>query len=525
MQLRGGHFIGERHSASGGETFRATNAATGEHIEPPFHDATEAEIDRACRVAADAFEIYRQQSAETVATFLDEIPDAIMALGDRLIERANIETALPVDRLTGERARTCSQLRMFSALVREGSWCDARIDTAQPDRKPLPKPDVRRMLIGIGPVAVFGASNFPLAFSVAGGDTASAFAAGCTVVVKAHPAHPGTSELVARAIIAAARDAGMRDGVFSMLHGRMPETSLALVRHGAIKAVGFTGSHEAGRALFDAAATRRDPIPVFAEMSSVNPVFVLRRALAERGAQIAEGWKQSVTMGVGQFCTKPGLLFGVGAMDDFASAVAAAIMDEQCPPMLHGGIARAFDEGLANLAGAADVHLVARSDRGATSTAVLQTDVTAFAKNPRLSQELFGPGALIIKAGTIAELEAVARDLDGQLTATIHATAEDLEEARGLIAILEQKVGRLLFNGFPTGVEVCPSMHHGGPYPATTDAQFTSVGTAAIARWVRPICFQTFPQSALPIELRDENARKIWRLVNNQWTREAIEAK
>ncbi|MBV8857962.1 MAG: aldehyde dehydrogenase (NADP(+)) [Acidobacteria bacterium] len=508
-----------------GGTFRAFNPSEGREFGPEFHEATPAVVARALDSAARAFQQYRAKSAEEVAGFLEAIARNVEALGDELLETARAETALPSERLKGERGRTTAQLKMFAGVVREGSWVEATIDRAEPERKPVPKPDLRRMLIPFGPVAVFGASNFPLAFSVAGGDTASALAAGNTVVVKAHPAHPGTSELVARAVVAAAEEAGMPSGVFSLVQGQSPEVSLAVVEHPRTKAVGFTGSLRAGRALFDAAARRPEPIPVYAEMGSVNPVFVLPGALRERGAEFAEGLKQSVTLGTGQFCTNPGLVVGVqgeafGKFLDKTDELFAA-----APPgtMLNAGIRRGYEEGVERLQ-----RIVKRKAGGAAADAsrtqaaacVFSTDAATFLDKRELGEEVFGPSTLVVGCQSVEELRRVAEGLEGALTATIHGTPEDLREYAWLVRVLEQKAGRLVFNGFPTGVEVCAAMQHGGPYPATTDARTTSVGTAAIKRFARPVCYQNFPQEALPPELRDANPRRLWRLVDNRWTKD-----
>jgi NADP-dependent aldehyde dehydrogenase len=520
MKLHGRNLIAGEVSAQGHETFQAPG-----HV--PVHDATDWEVSRAASLAAEAFEDFRARPPEQRAALLDRIAAEIEALGDPLIERANLETSLGVPRLTGERARTCNQLRMFARLVEEGSWVQARIDRALPDRKPLPRPDLRRMLIPIGPVASFSASNFPLAISVAGNDLSSAFAAGCPVIVKAHPGHPGTSEMVANAVNKAVAELGIHPGVFSLLQGRGHEVGLALVRAHDIKAVAFTGSERGGRALFDAANARPEPIPVFAEMGSINPVFVLPGALEERGRQIAEGLKNSVTLGVGQFCTCPGVVVGLEgeATERFTRDVGELIAAAPPAPMLNDRIWHGYVEGLQSLAAVPGVKAVARSKVEAQSRmtgapAVFATDADTFYNNRALREEVFGPSTLIVKGRSKEELESVARVLHGQLTATIHGTPQDLEEYRGLISILEQKVGRLIFNGFPTGIEPCNAVHHGGPYPATTDARTTSIGTAAIERFVRPVCYQDFPQAALPPELRDGNPRKIWRMVEGQMTRD-----
>lgn len=527
MQLTGQNYIGARTSGQGTRTFRGVNPATNAELDPPYHDATFEEIDAAMKLAESAFVAYRRKSANDRAAFLNAIAAELEALGDELIAKAVQETALPAARITGERGRTTGQLRMFATMVEAGSWVDARIDHANPERKPVPKPDLRRMLVPIGPVVVFGASNFPLAFSAGGGDTASALAAGCSVVIKAHPSHPGTSELTIAAVLRAAKSTGMPDGIVSLIHGVSPEVSVALVRHPLTKAVGFTGSLRAGRALFDVAAARPDPIPVYAEMGSVNPVFVLPGALKERGAQIAEGLKNSVTLGVGQFCTNPGVVVGLddaatrGLVDQLTGLFAAA----PAGTMLNPGIGRAFSEGARRFAETTGVKLAAKS-AAATSLpthaapVVFTTDADHFLANHRLREELFGPATLVVTGRTREQLIAVAQALEGQLTATVHAAPGELEEYRELIEILERKAGRLLFNSYPTGVEVCAAMQHGGPYPATTDSRSTSVGGAAIERFARPVCYQDFPGESLPPELREENPRKIWRLVDDEWKRD-----
>lgn len=527
MKLHGQNIIGKEVGGGGTQTYRAFDPSRGEQLGESFHEATAEEINRALEGAEQAFHQYRQRPAAEIAAFLERIADEINELGDDLINRASAETGLPEARLTGERARTVGQLRMFAEVVREGSWVEASIDRAQPDRQPLPKPDLRRMLIPVGPVVVFGASNFPLAFSVAGGDTASALAAGCPVIVKAHPAHPGTSEMVARAILKAIEATRMPDGLFSMVHGVGHEVSLALVRHPLTRAVGFTGSLRAGRALFDAAAARPDPVPVYAEMGSTNPVFVLPGLLRERGEAFAEGLKASVTLGAGQFCTNPGLV--VGLEDDSLRLMTEkmkSLINETAPAtMLYPGILRAYEEGVEKFKEVGGVRAVQaeaapRAERTEAGAVVFTTDAETYLQNSPLGEELFGPSTLIVSCNSRDELERIASGLHGHLTATIHGTAEDLDEYKWLVAILKNKVGRLIFNGFPTGVEVCASMQHGGPYPATTDSRSTSVGTAAIKRFARPLCYQSFPQEALPVELRDANERNIWRLVDNEWTKE-----
>jgi len=522
MNLHGQSFIGGQLSRGSGETFRATSPLDSSPLDPVFFRASAAEVDQALNLAEAAFDTYRLTTAQERATFLETIADEILALGDALIQRAHQETGLPEARLNGERGRTVGQLRMFAQIAREGSWVDARIDHPIPDRQPAPKPDLRRMLTPIGPVVVFGSSNFPLAFSVAGGDTASALATGNPVVVKAHSGHPGTSELVASAVRRAVQKPALPDGVFSMLHGAGAVIGHALVKHPFTRAVGFTGSRTAGRALFDAAAARSDPIPVFAEMSSLNPVFILPGALREHCDKIASGLAGSITLGVGQFCTKPGLIFAVQGpgFPEFETALAKSLEAVAPATMLHAGICEAYHNGLARASAISGTTLLARSNqpREPTKThaqaVLLRTDFAGFRAHPELADEVFGPFAILISASTLADLDQIAASLEGQLTATLHATPADLEAAASLLRILERKAGRLILNGFPTGVEVCPSMHHGGPYPATTDVRFTSVGTAALYRFVRPICYQDFPPSLLPDAIQDENPLHLWRTVD-----------
>lgn len=527
MELHGKNIIAGKTVEVGGKTFRAFAPASGRSIEPQFEGAAADQVNQALEAAESAFHEYRRLSTERRAAFLEKIADEILALGDALIERAHLETGLLKDRLTGERGRTVNQLRMFADLIREGSWVDARIDRAIPDRQPLPKPDLRRMLIPIGPVVVFGASNFPLAFSVAGGDTASALAAGCPVVVKAHHAHPGTSEMVARAIVKAVAEAEMPAGVFSLLYGAGHEVGIRLVKHPLTRAVGFTGSLRGGRALFDAAASRPDPIPVYAEMGSVNPVFILPGALRERAEAIAEGLKNSVTLGVGQFCTCPGL--AVGLLDEnfarFADKLGGLIANAQPGTMLYPGILQGFEAGvkrLGDLEGLQTTQSQVEADAAKTEArpSMFATNARTFLRNHELSEEVFGPSTVVVSCDSREEMEQIARNLEGHLTSTIHGAAEDLRDYDWLVSILENKAGRLIFNGYPTGVEVCASMHHGGPYPAMTDYRSTSVGTAAIERFTRPVCYQSFPQEALPVELRNVNQRGIWRLVDNQLTKD-----
>ena len=525
MQLHGKQIIGGEAVASSSSTFQASNPATGQKVSPVFHEATAGEVDAACGLAAQAFSTLRRSAPSQRASLLRGIADQIMSLGDALLTRAMEETALPRPRLETERGRTCNQLKLFADVVEEGSWVDARIDRAIPDRQPIPKPDYRRMLIAIGPVAVFGASNFPLAFSVAGGDTASALAAGCPVVCKGHPAHPGTSEIVARAIQQAIVSCGLPAGTFSLIQGAGIDVGVALVRHPAIKAVGFTGSLRGGRALFDEAARRPEPIPVFAEMGSTNPVFVLPGAIKERGDSIAQALVGSVTLGVGQFCTKPGLVFvPCGAGDGLVRKTAELLEAAPAGVMLHEGIRDNFERGAARVGAVAGVETAVKGGRtegaGCGERArMFLTSAQNLIDHPEIAEEVFGPSTVAVTTSSRDEVLNVARNLGGHLTATIHGTADDLNEWAELVEILQGKVGRIIFNGWPTGVEVTHATQHGGPYPATTDSRVTSVGTAAILRWARPVCWQNFPDAALPEELRDGNPRGIWRRVEGKLDR------
>lgn len=518
MDLKGLNFIGNSRSGEGEATYRGINPATEEKLEPGYVEATSKEIDQAVQKAEQAFQVYRHKNGTDRADFLNAIADEIMGLGENLIERCNLETGLGEGRLNGERSRTVNQLRLFADVVREGSWVDARID------KDDDAPDVRSMKMALGPVGIFGASNFPLAFSVAGGDTASALAAGCSIVVKAHPAHPGTCELVAGAIRKAVEQTGMPEGTFSMVQGTSHEVGASLVKHPLIKAVGFTGSFKGGKALFDAANSRPEPIPVYAEMGSTNPVFLLPGALKKDGEKLAEGLLNSVNMGAGQFCTNPGLV-AYQETDDaakFRQAAANNFKKASSDTMLTSGIHAAYKQGLERILQQEGVELVARSEAGGSSSNagephLLQVNSKDFVANEQLQEEVFGPSTLAISAGKGDDLIDIAKSLQGHLTATLYGTEEDLENNTELISVLQRKVGRLIFNGFPTGVQVNHAMIHGGPFPATTDSRSTSVGTSAINRFARPVCFQNFPDSQLPDELRDENPLDIWRLVNGEW--------
>jgi alpha-ketoglutaric semialdehyde dehydrogenase len=523
MTLTGKNILGEKLSSESNITFQAINPAFNKTIDTTFHEATANEIDIAVKQAGEAFQVYRNKSGKEKAQFLETIAEEILAIGDDLIKRCMEETGLPEARLIGERGRTVNQLKLFAQLVKEGSWVDARVDTADPERKPLPKPDVRSMLRPIGPVGIFGASNFPLAFSVAGGDTASALAAGCTVVVKGHPAHPGTSELVGLAIQRAVKKCNLPTGTFSLVQGRSTAVGLAIVQHPLITAIGFTGSYRGGKAIFDEANKRAVPIPVYAEMGSTNPVFILPGALKERKEKIATDLATSVTQGTGQFCTNPGLLFSQSSDDQkqFFSSLINSIGAVEAGTMLTPEISTAYKNGIERLTKHPEISTAATgktSDgNGSKGQAyVLQSSVSSFIAHHEFEEEIFGPSTLAVTATTKAELLQAAKNLHGHLTATLHATDNDLKEYSELIAILEQKVGRLILNGYPTGVEVTHAMVHGGPFPSTTDSRTTSVGTGAILRFARPVCYQSFPSSLLPAELQDDNPLGIWRLMNGE---------
>jgi len=527
--IEGKQIIGFDMVAEGTESFHSYDPATGEQLSYRFNKATSQEVNRAAEKAAEAFQVYRKKSNVEKASFLESIAECILSLGDQLIGLCCKETALPKARIEGERGRTVNQLKLFASLLREGSWVDARIETADPNRIPLPKPDIRYMEIGLGPVVVFGASNFPLAFSVAGGDTASALAAGCPVIVKVHSAHPATGELVGRAIQKAAKLTNMPDGVFSLLHGDGKDVGIQLVKHPAVKAVGLTGSFVAGKALFDAAVSREVPIPVYAEMGSTNPVFILPQAMRERAEKIAAGFAGSVTLGVGQFCTNPGVLIhenSTGAKE-FNNHLEEEFKKTSGGVMLTETIFKAYKKGLAHHAATKGIEVLATGSEAKQSLGaqpvLFKTTSNTFAEDAELAEEIFGPTSLVVEATSKEELLTLAKNLGGHLTATVHGTDEDLRAYKDLLDILEQKVGRVVINGFPTGVEVCHAMVHGGPYPATTDGRSTSVGTAAIHRFTRPVCYQGLSSELLPAELKNENPLHIWRMVNGEYSQRKIE--
>jgi alpha-ketoglutaric semialdehyde dehydrogenase len=486
-----------------------------------FKDATNKEINELMELAWSAFHIYRKMSLKRRADFMRAIAIELEACGDELIQVAMRETNLPEARMINERGRTIFQLNSYADACEKGEWLEARIDTAVTDKNP-PKPDIRKMLVPLGPVVVFGSSNFPLAYSTAGGDTACAFAAGCPVIIKAHPAHPQTSETVASAILKAADKCKMPKGIFAHVHGVSFDVGKVLVMHTHTKAVGFTGSYIGGKQLFDWANERKEPIPVFSEMGSINPVFLLPEKLKASPADIAKMYAGSITLGGGQFCTNPGLMIGLDSDDlrTFIHDLGKAIQQTAPGPMLHPGIVKAYKENKGNALLQDDVHLVAESETAIKENEGLPTIATAsgqaFLSNPVLHKEVFGPYSLVIRCRDMNEMTEVAKHLEGQLTSTLMATETDIKNNDELVEAVKDICGRFILNGVPTGVEVCLSMHHGGPFPATTDARFTSVGADGIKRFARPICFQNWPNELLPEELKDENPLGIWRTVNNE---------
>jgi NADP-dependent aldehyde dehydrogenase len=512
-----------------GAAFAGFNPQTGARLNPDYHGASTEDVDRAANLAEEAFAIYSKLPGVEKGRFLRNIATGIESIAVELVARAHQETALPEKRLQGELARTVNQLRLFAQVAEEGSWAMARIDPAEPRRAPLPRADIRSVLRPLGPVAVFGASNFPLAFSVAGGDTASALAAGNPVIVKAHSAHPGTSEMVGQVICRGLRECGLPAGTFALIFGSGATVGSALVQHPAIKAVGFTGSLTAGKALMQLAAERPEPIPCFMEMSSTNPVFVLPEALRTRGTEIAKGLFSSFTLGVGQFCTKPGLIFlpQNESSDALVAELIANVRQAAPSPMLTEGICKSYKSGVAQRQAHGGLEILAQTSPEAVGAAhvspvLFQIKGTELLRDPELMKEIFGPSTLIVRYTDRQELIALAYALEGQLTATLHGTDADIASFADLIGLLERKAGRLVVNGFPTGVEVCHAMVHGGPYPATSDSRHTSVGTQAIYRFARPVCYQDFPQAALPDELKDENPLGIWRLINGAFTRDPL---
>ena len=520
MTLTGHSLIAGRPLAGNGNNTFGVNPATDEKLEPAYTLLTEQQLTAATAAAAEAFASFSTLDPETHAGFLEAIADNIEAIGEELITRASQETGLPAARLQGERARTTGQLRLFAGVVRQGDFRGVRIDPALPDRTPQPRADIRQRQIPLGPVAVFGASNFPLAFSTAGGDTASALAAGCPVVFKAHNAHPGTGELVGQAIAKAVTDFGLHPGVFSLVYGPGSSIGQALVADPAIKAVGFTGSQSAGIALMRTAAARPEPIPVYAEMSSLNPVFVFPGALTGDIDALAGQYVAAVTGSSGQLCTSPGLLFAPAgaAGDEFAAAVGRAVSACAGQTMLTAGIADSWHAGAEALGSADNVGVLGQGVEGPSQNspapAIFGTSVADFLANHVLHAEIFGAASLVIRYSTVQELVDAATRLEGQLTASLQLTEADYAAAAPLIPALERKVGRIIVNGWPTGVEVGHAMVHGGPFPATSDTRTTSVGTLAIDRFLRPVAYQNLPPELLPTPLQDDNPWLLNRRIN-----------
>ncbi len=528
MKPDGGSLVGFGSSGAGGASFKAFDPAKNTALEPSFLSATVEDVNRAAELAAAAAPVLARLSGAGRAKFMRAIAANLEAKADDLVARAMQETALPEARLKGEVARTVGQLRLYGEAAERGSWVDARIETALPDRKPLPKPDHRSMMRPLGPVVVFGSSNFPFAYSVAGGDTASAFAAGCPVIVKAHPAHPGTSEMTGRLILHAVRDCGLPEGTFSLLFDSGFEVGQALVNHPLIKAAGFTGSVKGGRALTDLGAARPEPIPVYAEMGSVNPVFILPGAIAERSAALVDGLHASSTLGVGQFCTNPGLIVlqRSPAAEELIRALAAKLSATAEGVMLTAGIAKAYANNTATRTKQPGVKVIAQGSAPSACGATpvwFETDALSFLGNHQLSEEIFGPSSLVIWCKDRAEMLQVAAHLEGSLTATLQAGAAEAAGQTDLIDVLVTKAGRLVFNGYPTGVEVSHAMVHSGPYPSTSDGgRTTSVGTRAIGRWARPVCYQGFADALLPAELQNANPLGLHRLINGELTKDAV---
>lgn len=520
--LTGNLLIGAQQVVGSKGTLYAINPTTGEQLEPAYHLGSADDVERACQLAEQAFDCYRATLPAARANFLETIARNIEALGDALIKRAMAETGLPKARLEGERGRTCNQLRLFAATIQAGEQNQPRIDPRLPERKPLPRADLRQRRIPLGPVAVFGASNFPLAFSVAGGDTASALAAGCPVIVKGHSAHPGTSELVGRAIQQAVAECALPEGVFSLIFGAGAEVGAALVAHPLVQAVGFTGSRAGGIALMRIAQSRPQPIPFYGELSALNPVVLLPGALSEKGDELGRQFVASLTMGAGQFCTNPGLLLALDspALDGFIAAASAALQESAAQTMLSPGIHNAYEHSRACIAGSHRVETLAQGQSSAAPNtcraALYATSAEIFLANANLHEEMFGAASLLVRCRDEQELLSVLRHLDGQLTATLHLVDTDLPFARELLPLLERKAGRILANGWPTGVEVCHAMVHGGPWPATTDVRATSVGSAALERFLRPVCYQDLPAALLPPELQNANPLGVRRLVDGR---------
>ena len=515
------NIIGFSISSEGDSSTQGFNPKTGEPLPGDFSNANYEEVNLAVEKATEAFETYRKISGKKKSLFLNAIADEIENLGELLIERCCAESGLPNARIVGERGRTVGQLRMFANLISEGSWLEASIEIADMERKPIPKPDIRKMLVPMGPVVVFAASNFPLAFSTAGGDTASALAGGNPVIVKAHSAHPGTSAFIGSAIMKAAKNTGMPDGVFSLLHGSGKVVGQSLISHSGVKAAGFTGSQVAGRILFDLANQRKEPIPFFAEMGSVNPVLLLPTALNPKTVEMLS---TSITMGSGQFCTNPGLLLTLESdlLEQFINDLGRALEKIEPGVMLTEKICKTYynDVGLSlsNQDVKVESEFQDKNKLNIARSVLVSVSGESFLKNPKLAEEVFGPYSMIVKCKNKDQLNNILTTLNGQLTGTVIGSEDEMQSFILSINQLEKKVGRLIFNNVPTGVEVCSSMQHGGPYPASSDSRFTSVGTMAIKRFVRPVAFQSWPDSQLPDELKNDNPLNIWRLINGKWT-------
>ena len=520
--ITGKNYVGNQLSAKGNKIFTTYNPVLNTKNSWTHTEASKEEINEAVTLASKAYEEFKNISGKDKAAFLNLIADELLALDNHLIKTYCLETGLPEGRAQGERGRTVFQLRSFAELVAEGSWVEATIDTPIPDRTLASKPDLRKMNIPIGPVVVFGASNFPLAYSTAGGDTAAALAAGCPVIVKSHPMHAGTSELVASAMVKAIKKLGMPNGVFSHLNSSGIAVGQQLVKHPKVKAVGFTGSIRGGRALLDLAAQRNEPIPVFAEMGSVNPVVILPEALQSRNAELAKTYANSITLGTGQFCTNPGLIFGLKskALDQFIEHLGREIQAKESTVMLHPNILEAYEasksKALSQPKTTVVTHTKDKMPANYAQQAILTVQGADFLENHSLHQEVFGPFSLIVQCESLCELESIIANLEGQLTGTLIANSTEINQYQTLISALQNRVGRLIYNGVPTGVEVCPSMVHGGPYPASTDSRFTAVGIHSIKRWVRPFSYQDWPNQRLPDELKNENPLGISRLINGE---------
>ncbi|MDG1397487.1 MAG: aldehyde dehydrogenase (NADP(+)) [Polaribacter sp.] len=524
----GKNYIGCQKSSKGNKTYKTFNPVLNQENDTIFSEVSSEEIQEAVDLASKAFQEYKFVSGTKKADFLNAIADEILTLDDNLIKMYCSETGLPEGRAKGERGRTIGQLRSFATLVAEGSWVEATIDKAQPNREPMPRLDIRKMNIPLGPVVVFGASNFPLAYSTAGGDTAAALASGCPVIVKSHPMHSGTGELVASAIIKAAEKTGMPNGVFSNLNSSGIEVGQQLVANPKVKGVGFTGSIKGGRALLDLAAKREEPIPVFAEMGSINPVVILPEALANRNQEIAKIYANSITLGTGQFCTNPGLILGVksDALITFVNHLSQEIMDINTSCMLHPNIKKAYNLNKEKVIAQNHVLVTANYESDVPDNhakqAVVSVDGKSFLQNNNLHLEVFGPFSMVVQCENKVELEKVIASLEGQLTGTIISDNDEISDYSNIISALQNRVGRIIFNGVPTGVEVCESMVHGGPYPASTDSRFSAVGISSIKRWVRPFSYQSWPNHLLPNELKNENSLKIFRTIDGSRTKDKI---